>query len=656
MVSQTHPDRLLEARVERAIRRGLQHLAATQNDLGSWNGDYGGPMFLLPGYVALMHVTGREIPAGRRARMIEHVTSVLQADGSVGIHAEGDPSLFTTTLNYVALRLLGVPADDPRAVRMRGFIHDHGTALAVAPWGKHTLALLDLCPYEGLDPVLPELWLLPRALPLHPGRFWCHTRQVYLPLAYLYGIRAVAPADDLCRALRTELYDRPWAEIDFRGSRGRVAAIDAFAPQTRLLRGVFAALRGLEAVTPAAIREQALAEVARHIDYEDDVTSDIDIGPVNAVLNAFCQWFRDPQGERFQRHLAVIDGYLWEGPDGLSMQGYNSSELWDTAFTVQAVLASPVGQEFRPLLDRAHDFIRDNQILEDVPERERFHRDPSRGGWPFSNRAHGWPITDCTAEGFKCAVRLASETARPVPEPLLEDAVRLILGWQNDDGGWATYERRRAGPWLEALNPAAVFGRIMVDYSYVECTSACLQALALAQRRFPGRFEVEVREALRRGAEHLRDRQRPDGSWEGAWAVCFTYGTWFGVSGLLAAGASTRDSALLRASRFLLAHQRQDGGWGEDARSCREGRWIDHAETQSVNTAWALLTLVRAGCTDHGALRRAVEWLVAHQAAEGCWPRQAILGVFNQTTAITYDNYRRYFPVWALGEWLVSRS
>jgi len=119
--------------------------------------------------------------------------------------------------------------------------------------------------------------------------------------------------------------------------------------------------------------------------------------------------------------------------------------------------------------------------------------------------------------------------------------------------------------------------------------------------------------------------------------------------------ASLRDPALLRACRFLVANQRQDGGWGEDARACRDGRWIDHAETQSVNTAWALLTLVRAGCTDHAAIRRAVEWPVAHQTTEGCWPRQAILGVFNRTTAINYDNYRRYFPVWALGEWLQTR-
>ncbi len=34
----------------------------------------------------------------------------------------------------------------------------------------------------------------------------------------------------------------------------------------------------------------------------------------------------------------------------------------------------------------------------------------------------------------------------------------------------------------------------------------------------------------------IRSIQRPDGSWYGSWAVCFTYGCWFGVSALAAKG------------------------------------------------------------------------------------------------------------------------
>ncbi len=44
--------------------------------------------------------------------------------------------------------------------------------------------------------------ILPRWLPFHPGRWWCHTRVVYLPMAYIYGRRAVYPINQLIRDMR----------------------------------------------------------------------------------------------------------------------------------------------------------------------------------------------------------------------------------------------------------------------------------------------------------------------------------------------------------------------------------------------------------------------------------------------------------------------
>jgi squalene/oxidosqualene cyclase-like protein len=245
-----------------------------------------------------------------------------------------------------------------------------------------------------------------------------------------------------------------------------------------------------------------------------------------------------------------------------------------------------------------------------------------------------------------------------IPEELLRDSVRLMLSWQNDDGGWATYERQRAGAWLEALNPSQIFGDIMVDYSYVECSSAVMQGLAVAKKRFPGEFDKEIDAALAKGERFLRSKQRQDGSFEGSWAVCFTYGTWFGVSGLLAAGVSPRDPAIVRACEFLLSKQRKDGAWGEHHTSCSERRWVDHPEGHAANTSWALLTLVRANCAAREQMRRAAQWLIDRQDSDGSWPRESLVGVFNRTCMINYENYRRYFPLWALGEWraLEARS
>lgn len=49
-------------------------------------------------------------------------------------------------------------------------------------------------------------------------------------------------------------------------------------------------------------------------------------------------------------------------------------------------------------------------------------------------------------------------------------AVDTLLSLQNETGGYGSYETARAGEWMEQLNAAEVFGRIMV------CDAATLGA------------------------------------------------------------------------------------------------------------------------------------------------------------------------------------
>lgn len=84
---------------------------------------------------------------------------------------------------------------------------------------------------------------------------------------------------------------------------------------------------------------------------------------------------------------------------------------------------------------------------------------------------------------------------------------------QNATGGWATYENTRSYAWLERINPAETFGDIMIDYDYVECSSACITALAAFRKRHPQHRAKHVAKAISRGKRFLLSIQRPDGSW-----------------------------------------------------------------------------------------------------------------------------------------------
>ncbi|HOT45578.1 MAG TPA: terpene cyclase/mutase family protein [Spirochaetota bacterium] len=637
--------------IETVIKKGIDYLVSIQDEKGCWIGDYGGPMFLLPMHISVCYITGEPIPEEDRLGFTRYLFNVQNADGSIGLHAEDEGCMFTTVLCYASLRILGVARNNPDMEKMRGWIIANGTALGAASWGKFFLCLLNLYPYEGITPLLPELWALPSFLPFHPSKLWCHARQVYLPMAFLYGIRARIPENSLIREIRRDIYDTDYNAIDFDNYRNYVASVDNYRPFSRLLKMINRIQLFYEKHHSIKFRDHALSVLFEHILFEDRVTNYIDIGPVNSVLNTLVHYYDDPGGHHFKKSFISLMTYLCEGHDGKKMNGYNSTALWDTAFAVQSLFSTGLEKDYEAPLRKAYSFIRNNQILEDVPDHKRYYRHRSRGGWPFSDREHGWPITDCTAEGLKAEglLRGAFAIDPSVPADLLEDAVRLILSFQNSDGGWATYEKQRGGTWLELLNPSSVFGDIMIDYSYVECSSSCIQALARIKSNYSGELRRKIDRAISRGALFLKKIQRQDGSFEGSWAVCFTYGTWFGVWGLLAAGVPVDAPEIQRACSFLLSRQNDDGGWGESYRSCKERRWINHDTSQVVNTSWALMTLVKGGWGSSLSAKRAADFIIGRQMENGDWPRESLVGVFNKTALINYENYRRYFPLWALG-------
>uniref|UniRef100_A0A5B7BGC4 cycloartenol synthase n=1 Tax=Davidia involucrata TaxID=16924 RepID=A0A5B7BGC4_DAVIN len=220
-------------------------------------------------------------------------------------------------------------------------------------------------------------------------------------------------------------------------------------------------------------------------------------------------------------------------------------------------------------------YIKNSQVLDDCPGNLDFwYRHISKGAWPFSTGDHGWPISDCTAEGLKAVLLLSKLPSEIVSEPLdakrLYDAVNVILSLQNHDGGFATYELTRSYHWLELINPAETFGDIVIDYPYVECTSAAIQALTSFKKLYPRHRREEVECCIERSARFIEKIQASDGSWYGSWGVCFTYGIWFGVKGLMAAGKNFNNcSSIRKACDFLLSRQLLSGGWGESYLSCQ---------------------------------------------------------------------------------------
>jgi len=652
-----------------ATRRALEFYSTLQDEDGHWGGDYGGPMFLLPGLVIACYISNvldQVFPEPSKKELFRYLHAHQNEDGGWGLHIEGHSTMFGTVLTYVTLRLLGEEPDSEFLAPGLKWIKDRGSAVMIPSWGKFWLSVLGAHSWDGINPMPPEMWLLPYKLnPLHPGRLWCHCRMVYLPMSYIYGGRFVGKSTELVEKLKVEMYCQPYESIDWNKARNQCAKEDLYYPhpwfQDLLWWGCTKAEKFLVGST---VRKWALKEAMDHVHYEDENTRYVDIGPVNKVLNMLCCYLEDPDSLAFKKHLPRIKDYLWVAEDGMKMQGYNGSQLWDTTFAIQALAATGLAEaELADCMKKAHAYVDATQVRDNAPKMHKYYRHVSKGAWPFSTRDHGWPISDCSSEGLKAALTLAGmdskKVGNPIPDERLFDCVNVILSYQNKrtGGGWATYENTRSYGWLEYINPAETFGDIMIDYSYVECSSACITALSAFRKKFPNHRKQEIEAAIRTGRDFLLSMQREDGSWYGSWGVCFTYAAWFGVDGLVAAGETAQSCPSIRkCCEFLTSKQRPDGGWGESYLSCQNKVYSQLPENEPshvVNTAWAMLALIQG---DHAkvnpkALHAAARYLMRAQEANGDWPQQHISGVFNRNCMITYANYRNIFPIWALGEY-----
>jgi lanosterol synthase len=306
--------------VSEVAERAMNFAARVQSTDGFWPGEYGGPMFLIPGLVIVWYITGKRediLSTPQQIELIRYLRNRAHARGGWGLHIESDPTVFGTVLNYIALRLLGVPSTDSVIVKALNQLNLLGGVLGIPGWGKFWLATLGLYQWEGMYPVPPELWLLPEWLPLHPHRLWIHTRMVYLPMSYLYALRRTyrpTGPEDVVHALRSELYPKntnfdriPWTQC-----RSYVASTDRHASPSRLGRFVWWLAGIYEHVPIQPLRKYALRKVLGMVYGEDDNTGSLDLGPVNKVMNLLVVYdAAGPNSARFRQHCSRVKEFLW---------------------------------------------------------------------------------------------------------------------------------------------------------------------------------------------------------------------------------------------------------------------------------------------------------------------------------------------------------
>lgn len=644
-----------------AAQKGADFLSLLQLPNGIFPCQYKGPMFMTIGYIVAHYYCSIPISLPYRTEMIRYIVNTAHpVDGGWGLHSIDKSTCFGTTMNYLCLRLLGLPPTHPVCVKARKTLLRLGGATNNPHWGKAWLAVLNLYSWDGVNPAPPETYLTPSWLPLNPGNWWVHTRAIYLPMGYIAANRIQCKLDGLLTALRSEIYTKPYDSIDFSKHRNTISGIDLYYPHTKILDIANSILSKYEKYRPNWVLKYVSNYIYKLLVKDYKNTEWLSIAPVSFAFSMIATHYHEgPNSQNFTKLFERANDVLFHGPQGMCVMGTNGVQVWDAAFMVQYFYMAGLASipKYHQMIERAYLFLVRSQFTEDCEPGS--YRDKRKGGWPFSTKEQGYTVSDCTAEALKAIIMVKNDINFAtihylISDENLYDAVEVLLNLQNtgdfEFGSFSTYEKIRTTPLLELFNPAEVFNNIMVEYPYVECTDSSVLGLTFFALNYPDHQSDRIRFAIDNAINYIIKAQNDDGSWYGCWGVCYTYASMFALEAFNAIGKTYRDCpSAKRGCDFLVSKQLSDGGWSESMKSCETHTYVNGTTSYVVQTAWALIGLLLAEYPDQKVIARGIKLLMDRQLPTGEWKFEEVEGVFNHSCAIEYPSYKFLFTIKALG-------
>ncbi|MDQ0220617.1 squalene cyclase [Peribacillus cavernae] len=191
----------------------------------------------------------------------------------------------------------------------------------------------------------------------------------------------------------------------------------------------------------------------------------------------------------------------------------------------------------------------------------------------------------------------------------------------------------------------AIFPIPLTDPSTPDLTGRTLEFLGnYANLKLP---DHKVKQAV----TQLLRKQENNGSWYGRWGICYIYGTWTALTGLMAAGRSNDDEAVQKAKRWLESIQNKDGGWGESCYSDIQRQYVPLGESTLTHTAWAVDALISISPRPTPEIEKGIDYLVKNIRKMDwttSYPAGQGMAAFFY---IHYHSYRYIFPLLGFGHY-----
>jgi len=619
--------------VEGTLEAAQKALLAMHNPEGYWCAELQGDSILGSEYILLKFILGQEDDA-ELPLIANYLRSLQQPDGGWNLYPGGTNDLSGTVKAYFSLKLLG---DDPEASHMiaaREMVHRLGGAENCNSFSKFYLAALGQISYEACPSIPPEIVLLPRFLYFNLYAVSAWSRTMILPLAIVSTLRPV-------RKLREsqgigELY------LDMQAANsvaGRLKGLPRSWREMFLLLDLSIKRYEKTAVTP--LRPKAIREaekwILEHMEGSEGLGAIFP--PMVYVLIVFkALGYPDDHPKVVEAHKHLRDFFIREG-DTIRIQPC-FSPVWDTGIALHALAEAGMKPE-HPVAQKTSAWLlsKECRIASDW---SKACPDVEPSGWFFEYSNPHYPDVDDTA-----MVAMALKRAGgPGAQQAVKRGVNWLLAMQNDDGGWAAFDRTRSRPILEHV-PFADHNAIQ-DPSCPDIAGRVLEGL--------GQCGVTTAHpAVRKAIDFLKETQEKEGCWFGRWGVNYVYGTWQVLTGLRAVGERMDHKYIRKAVEWLRSVQKPDGSFGESCDTYDNPALKGRGASTPSQTAWGAMGLMAVAGTNSSndvQIVKSISWLMQNQGEDGNWEELWYTGTgFPRVFYLKYHLYRLYFPIMALARY-----
>lgn len=637
------PEENLRSRASACLDRAVECLLAQQQQDGYWCAELQGDSILESEYILLKWIIEQENDP-RIPKIANYLRSLQQPDGSWVQYPGAKADLSATVKGYFALKLVGDDPQAPHMTRARLLIREMGGAEQCNSFTKFYLAALGQIRYDAVPSIPPEMIYLPKWFYFHLDKVSAWTRTMITPLSIVVSHRPIRqlPADKTIDELYVEQKKRHKLLANAHSHR---TWSTIFLSMDRVLKLIDSA-----GLTP--LRRRALQRIEDWLIERTERSDGLGaiFPPMVYILIALkCRGYPEDHPKIVEAHKHLNDLMIHDDQkDEIRIQPC-FSPIWDTGIAAYALTEAGLDQKHEAMRRCARWLV--NKECREAGDWVANVKQPvAPSGWYFEFNNGYYPDVDDTAMVAMALNQIGGTEAR--------DAARRGIDWmlamQNDEGGWAAFDRGTHNrPLLEHV-PFADHNAIQ-DPSCPDITGRSLECLGRAG------FKPD-HPAVRRAIRFIRARQYPEGCWFGRWGVNYIYGTWQVVCGLKAIGYDMSRQWVQRAGQWIKSVQKEDGSFGESADTYEDAKLMGTGPSTASQTAWAVMALQAIYGPDDPSVLRGIQWLCETQLAEdqpdtgdvaGSWSEPWFTGTgFPRVFYLRYHLYRLYFPVMCLGRWL----